>query len=235
MKSRKVYVGWALLGAGLLATLLTGTVGPSVTETAAQSSQLPSLLLVSPIADLTQPVSITHAGDGSGRIFVVQQNGQIRIIRNGTLATTPFLNIGTRISTGGERGLLGLAFPPGFATKQYFYVNYTNSAGNIAIARYRVSSGNADVADFNSEQIVLVVPHPVNANHNGGQLAFSQRDGFLYIGTGDGGGGGDTPNNAQNTQPTARKDSPYRCRDRKSCDVHRSGEQSLCRIGGIST
>ena len=198
MKSRKVYVVWAVLGAGLLATLLTGTAGLSVTETAAQTSALPSLVLVSPIAGLTQPVSITHAGDGSGRIFVVQQNGQIRIIRNGTLASTPFLNISTRISTGGERGLLGLAFPPGFATKQYFYVNYTNSAGNIAIARYRVSSGNADIADFNSEQIVLTVPHPVNSNHNGGQLAFSQRDGFLYIGTGDGGGGGDVPNNAQN-------------------------------------
>ena len=116
----------------------------------------------------------------------------------GSWSSTPFLNVSTRISTGGERGLLGLAFPPGFATKQYFYVNYTNSAGNIVIARYRVSSGNADIADFNSEQVVLIVPHPVNSNHNGGQLAFSQRDGFLYIGTGDGGGGGDVPNNAQN-------------------------------------
>ena len=85
MQSRKVYVVWALFGVGLLATLLTGTAGPSVTETAAQSSELPSLLLASPITGLTQPVSITHAGDGSGRIFVVQQNGQIRIIRNGTL------------------------------------------------------------------------------------------------------------------------------------------------------
>jgi glucose/arabinose dehydrogenase len=198
MQSRKVYVVWALLGAGLLAALLTGTAGPSVTETAAQSSELPSLVLGSPVGGLTQPVSITHASDGSGRIFVVQQSGQIRIIRNGILSSTPFLNISSRLSTGGERGLLGLAFPPGFATKQYFYVSYTNPAGNIVIARYRVSSGNADIADFNTEQVVLTVNHPVNANHNGGQLAFSQRDGFLYIGTGDGGGGGDTDNNAQN-------------------------------------
>ncbi|MCM3906198.1 MAG: PQQ-dependent sugar dehydrogenase [Pyrinomonadaceae bacterium] len=197
MKSR-VHVVWVLLGACLFATLLTGAAGPTVMETAiAQSSELPSLLLASPISGLTQPVSITHAADGSGRIFVAQQNGQIRIIRNGTLSSTPFLNISTRISTGGERGLLGLAFPPGFATKQYFYVNYTNPAGNIVIARYRVSVGNADIADFNSEQIVLGVDHPTHANHNGGQLAFSPLDGFLYIGTGDGGSGGDPDNRGQ--------------------------------------
>ncbi len=199
MQSRKVCLVWLLLGACLLASLLSGAAGPSGTETAtAQSSELPSLLLASSITGLSQPVSITHAGDGSGRIFIAEQAGRIRIIRNGTLSSTPFLNISTRISTGGERGLLGLAFPPGFATKQYFYVNYTNPAGNIVVARYRVSVSNADVADFNSEQVVLVVNHPNFANHNGGQLAFSTRDGFLYIGTGDGGGGGDTGNNAQN-------------------------------------
>ncbi len=199
MHSPKVYVVWVLLGASLLATLLTGAAGPPVTETAtAQSSELPSLFLASPITGLTQPVSITHAGDGSGRIFVVEQSGRIRIIRNGTLSSTPFLNLSSHVSTGGERGLLGLAFPPGFATKQYFYVNYTNPAGNIVIARYRVSVGNADLADSNTEQVVLVVPHPTFANHNGGQLAFSSRDGFLYIGTGDGGSGGDPNNRAQN-------------------------------------
>ncbi|MFN2513575.1 MAG: PQQ-dependent sugar dehydrogenase [Pyrinomonadaceae bacterium] len=199
MQSRRVYHAWVLLGACLLASLLTGAAGPSVTETtAAQSSELPSLLLASPITGLSQPVSMTHAGDGSGRIFVAEQTGRIRIIRNGTLSSAPFLNISTRISTGGERGLLGLAFPPGFATKQYFYVNYTNPAGNIVVARYRVSVSDVDIADFNSEQVVLVVNHPNFANHNGGQLAFSSRDGFLYVGTGDGGGGGDTSNNAQN-------------------------------------
>src|SRR5688572_9665035 len=123
MQSRKVYVVFALLGGCLLATLLSGVAGPSLMETSAQSSQLPVLVLSSPIAGFTQPVSITHASDGSGRLFVVQQNGQVRIIRNGILSATPFLNISTRISTGGERGLLGLAFPPDFATKQYFYIN----------------------------------------------------------------------------------------------------------------
>ena len=198
MQSRNVCVVWVLFGACLLATLITGAAGPSVVKTSAQSSELPSLLLASPITGFAQPVSITHAGDGSGRIFVVEQSGRIRIIRNGTLSSTPFLNISSRISMGGERGLLGLAFPPGFATKQYFYVNYTNTAGNIVVARYHVSAGNADVADFNSEQIVIGVDHPDFGNHNGGQLAFGSGDGFLYIGTGDGGSGGDPNNRAQN-------------------------------------
>ena len=198
MRSRNVYVVCVISSAFLLTTLLTGAFGPSVRPTVAQSSDLPSLLLTSPVTGLAQPVTITHAGDGSGRMFVAEQAGRIRIIRNGTLAPTPFLDLGSRISTGGERGLLGLAFPPGFATRQHFYVNYTNPAGNIVIARYRVSVGNPDVADFNSEQVVLVVDHPNFANHNGGQLAFSPRDGYLYIGTGDGGSGGDPNNRAQN-------------------------------------
>jgi glucose/arabinose dehydrogenase len=198
MQSRKVYVVFALLGGCLLATLLSGVAGPSLMETSAQSSQLPVLVLSSPIAGFTQPVSITHASDGSGRLFVVQQNGQVRIIRNGILSATPFLNISTRISTGGERGLLGLAFPPDFATKQYFYINYTNSVGNIVVARYRVPSGTPDVADSTTEQVVLEINHTQFSNHNGGQLAFSARDGFLYIGTGDGGSGGDPNNRAQN-------------------------------------
>lgn len=198
MQSRKIYLVGVVLGTCLFAILLPGAAGPSVTESViAQSSELPSLLLSSPITGLTQPVSITNAGDGSGRIFVAEQTGRIRIVRNGTLSSTTFLNLSTRISMGGERGLLGLAFPPGFATKQHFYANYTNPAGNIVIARYRVSVGNADIADFNSEQVVLVVNHPTHANHNGGQLAFGSRDGFLYIGTGDGGSGGDPDNRAQ--------------------------------------
>jgi uncharacterized repeat protein (TIGR01451 family) len=194
MQSRRFYVALFLLGTSLLGALLTTGASSSV-EAAAE---LPSIVLSSPIGGFAQPVAITHAGDGSGRLFVVEQPGRIRIIKNGTLLATSFLDIGTRITTIGERGLLGLAFPPGFATKQYFYVFYTNLNGDIVIARYRVSAGNADVADAGSEQIVLTVPHPTNDNHNGGQLAFSQRDGFLYIGTGDGGAGNDPPNNSQN-------------------------------------
>jgi glucose/arabinose dehydrogenase len=189
----------------LLATILLGEapIGPFITFRAGAHSvvlaaELPTIALSSPIGGLTQPVSIGHAGDGSGRLFIVEQTGRIRIIKNGVLLPTPFLNISNRISAGGERGLLGLAFPPGFAIKRHFYVNYTNPVGNIVIARYRVSAGNNDLADPDSEQIVLTFNHSQFANHNGGQLAFGPHDGFLYIGTGDGGSGGDPDNRAQN-------------------------------------
>ena len=148
------------------------------------------------VSGVSQPVHVTHAGDGSGRIFVVEQGGRIRIIRNGVLEATPFLDIAGRVSCCGERGLLSVAFPPGYAAKGHFYVNYTNKAGNTVVARYRLTT-NPDVADPGSEQVVLTVPQPY-ANHNGGQLAFGPNDGYLYIGMGDGGSGGDPENRAQN-------------------------------------
>ena len=101
------------------------------------------------------------------------------------------------MSAGGEQGLLSVAFPPGFASKGYFYVNYTRTPdGATVVARYRVSAGDANVADPASEEVVLTIPQPF-ANHNGGQLAFGP-DGYLYIGMGDGGSGGDPLNNGQN-------------------------------------
>ncbi len=155
------------------------------------------LTLTPLVTGLENPTAITHAGDGSDRIFIVEQEGRIQIIQNGNLLATPFLDISTRISTGGERGLLGLAFPPNYASKGYFYVNYTNPAGDTVVARYRLTN-DPNVADLNSEEIILTVDQPFE-NHNGGQLAFGP-DGYLYIGMGDGGGGGDPQNNAQNPQ-----------------------------------
>ncbi len=148
---------------------------------------------------LSSPVHIANAGDGSGRLFVVEQAGTIRIYKNGALLATPFLDISGLVTCCGEQGLLSVAFHPKYASNGYFYVYYVNtlvSPGDITIARYHVSA-NPDVADPASAQIVLVVPHPTNANHNGGQLYFSPTDGYLYVGTGDGGSGGDPPNNAQ--------------------------------------
>ncbi|MCX8007003.1 MAG: cell wall-binding repeat-containing protein [Coriobacteriia bacterium] len=146
-----------------------------------------------------QPVDVTGAGDGSGRLFIVEKRGRIRIGRlaDNTLLTTPFLDVSGLVSTGGEQGLLGLAFPPGFgSSKQHFYVNYTDRAGDTVVARYRVSS-DANRADPASAQRILRVDQPY-ANHNGGQLAFGP-DGCLYIGMGDGGGSGDPLGNGQNT------------------------------------
>jgi glucose/arabinose dehydrogenase len=157
---------------------------------------LPTPTLTLQAGGLKQPDYITNAGDGSDRLFVVEQTGQIALIQNGQVLSTPFLNISDRVKTGGEDGLLSVAFPPNYASKRYFYVYYTNKAGNNVVARYRLTA-NGNVADPNSEQIILTLNHPNFSNHNGGQLAFGP-DGYLYIGTGDGGGGGDPNNNAQN-------------------------------------
>lgn len=147
------------------------------------------------LSGFIQPTHITHAGDGTGRLFVVEQNGRIRVIRNGLLLDVPFLDIVSRVSCCGERGLLSVAFPPGFETKSYFYVNYTDLSGNTVLARYHLSA-NPDVADSASEEILLTVPQPF-ANHNGGQILFGP-DNFLYIGMGDGGSAADPLNNGQN-------------------------------------
>lgn len=160
---------------------------------------MPVLSFTSVASGLTSPTVITHAGDGSGRLFVAEQGGTVRIVNSsGTLLSTPFLDISGRLVSGGEQGLLGLAFPPGFAGKNYFYVHYTRAAdGAIVVSRFLVSASNPDLADAASEQVILVVLHPTNTNHNGGQLAFGP-DGMLYVGLGDGGGGGDPLGNGQN-------------------------------------
>ncbi|MFY7846356.1 PQQ-dependent sugar dehydrogenase [Chryseobacterium gambrini] len=143
----------------------------------------------------TAPVEIAHANDS--RMFVVQQNGIIKILQsNGTVNSTNFLNISSKITYGGERGLLGLAFHPQYPTNGYFFVYYNDTGGNITVARYTRSSANPDVADPATEKIVLNLPKPFD-NHNGGSIHFAP-DGYLWVVTGDGGSGGDPNNNAQN-------------------------------------
>ncbi|CAD7816582.1 Quinoprotein glucose dehydrogenase B [Chryseobacterium aquaeductus] len=144
---------------------------------------------------LSSPVEITHANDS--RLFVVQQNGIIKIIQpNGTVNAADFLNISSKVNFGGERGLLGLAFHPQYATNGYFFVYYNNSAGNIIVARYSVSTTNPNVANDTTEKIILNIPKPFD-NHNGGSMHFAP-DGNLWVVTGDGGSGGDPNNNGQN-------------------------------------
>jgi glucose/arabinose dehydrogenase len=140
------------------------------------------------------PVEITNAGDS--RLFVVQKGGLIRILNaDGTVNATPFLNLSAFVSTNSERGLLGLAFHPNYATNGYFFVNYTNLAGNTVIARYTVNASNPNIANT-TETILMTITQPF-ANHNGGTIKFGP-DGYLYIGMGDGGSGGDPGNRAQN-------------------------------------
>lgn len=146
-----------------------------------------------------KPVGLAHAGDGQGRLFVVEQAGVIRIIRNNQVVDTPFLDLRDRVgSSGNEQGLLGLAFHPSYRQNGQFFINYTDSMGDTVIARFQVSKDNPDQADVTSEKVLLKVSQPF-ANHNGGALAFGH-DGYLYLGLGDGGSAGDPQNNAQSLQ-----------------------------------
>lgn len=142
-----------------------------------------------------RPAEIVNAGDG--RLFVVEQTGRIQILNaDGSTNETPFLNLSTMVSTGGEQGLLGLAFHPDYATNGYFYINYTDLNGDTVIARYTKSATDDNVADPASVLVMLNVDQPFD-NHNGGCLRFGP-DGYLYIALGDGGDGGDPGNRAQN-------------------------------------
>ncbi|MDE0076236.1 MAG: PQQ-dependent sugar dehydrogenase [Caldilineaceae bacterium] len=147
-------------------------------------AELPQFSLDKVVEGLALPVQVTHAGDGSGRLFVVEQEGRIRIVRDGVVEETPFLDIASRVRCCGERGLLNVAFPPGYADKRYFYVSYIDRAGDTVISRF-TTAADPDLADSESEEVVLLIAQPDQV-HNGGRLAFGP-DGYLYVGSGDGG------------------------------------------------
>ncbi len=192
----KVCATFLLLLCGLTTIfILTDNSGSGSAR--AQGSTLPTLAISPFVSGVPSPIGITHAGDGSGRVFIIQQAGRIRVVKNNALLATPFLDISARVSCCGERGLLGLAFPPDYELKGYFYVNYTNTAGTTVISRFQKSAGSDDVADPSTEQILITIAQPF-ANHNGGHMAFGPTDGQLYVGMGDGGDGGDPGNRAQN-------------------------------------
>ena len=198
MQKRVVFVTCWLLVA-LAATVSAQGDGPITTRSAPPDPA--QVRLVEAASGFERPLYVTHAGDGSDRLFVVEQAGRIWILQDGERLQTPFLdlsNVVTGVGQGySEQGLLGLAFHPDYADNGRFFVNYTDRSGNTAIAEYRVSADNPDRADPGSGQILLTAEQPY-PNHNGGQLAFGP-DGYLYIGLGDGGSGGDPQGNAQNT------------------------------------
>jgi len=176
-----------LFGLSILFWLAASASHPAHAQTS-----WPEIVLTTPISGFSQPVHVTHAGDGSGSIFVVELAGRISVVKNGLRQSTPFLDIGaSRVSD----GMLSIAFPPGYGKKgkKSFYVNYVDAERNVVIARYQVSS-NPDIANAASGQIVLKVASPWPAadniaGHAGGELAFGP-DGLLYVGIGDGGYGG---------------------------------------------
>ena len=158
----------------------------------------PSITTREVITGLSQPMQLVHAGDGSNRIFIPQKGGDIKVYDKNYTFLSTFLTV-SPISSGGEQGLLSMCFHPQYKTNGLFFVYYTTTIGSLEIARYQIGSGNDSInlARPSSKKIVITIPHPGYANHNGGTLRFG-KDGFLYLSTGDGGGGGDPDNNGQN-------------------------------------
>jgi hypothetical protein len=168
-----------------------------VRDEAAAAAQVPAdITLETVLTGLDSPVYVTNAGDLSQRLFFVEQPGRIKTLHEGSTSASVFLDITGRVLAGGERGLLGLAFHPQFETNRRFFVNYTRRPdGATVIAEYRASATNPDLAEP-TEITLLTFAQPF-ANHNGGMIEFGP-DGFLYIGTGDGGSANDPGNRAQN-------------------------------------
>ena len=171
-----------------------------------RTNPIPSLNAISlqlVASGLTAPLDLEQPNDGSGRLFVVEQGGAIKILQNGAVLPQPFLNISNKVIFQGEMGLLGLTFHPAFQSNRKFYVNYVRNAGGqfqSVIAEYLASVTNPNQSDPASERILLTVNQVSNfTNHKAGQLAFGP-DGFLYFGLGDGGGAGDPFGHGQNTQ-----------------------------------
>jgi glucose/arabinose dehydrogenase len=179
----------AVLVSILLASACNGSSGGGAVVST------PGLVATVVASGLSSPLHLT-APASDPRLFVVEKPGRIRIVENGQLRATPFLDISSLVSTGSEQGLLSLAFHPQYAANGYFYVNYTDTSGNTRVVRYAVSA-DPNVADVASAKLILAVAQPAS-NHNGGHILFGP-DGMLYIAMGDGGGGGDPFSNGQDT------------------------------------
>ena len=178
-----------------LAVLAASTIGTTAADAATDPRQLKATWsLVT--GNLSQPVAMTHAPGESARMFVTQRSGKIRVIRNGVLKATPFLDLTSRVRADGEGGLLSIAFRADYATSGVFFVLYTDANLTIRLRRFRASPPSSDTAIFSGVD-VLSIPHPTNTNHFGGQLQIGP-GGYLFLSTGDGGGGEDPKGNAQN-------------------------------------
>lgn len=188
----------AFISVALALVLFGASADVIALTTDATSAETPSIRLELAVSGFAKPTAVTNAGDGSGRLFVAEKPGRIQIVRDGAVLATPYLDINDIVRTkGNEQGLLSLAFHPGYGSNGQFFVDYTNNAGDVVIARYRVSDANPDRADPASAEILLTISKPYD-DHNAGQLAFGP-DGYLYIGVGDGGAESEPDRNAQRT------------------------------------
>ncbi|MCA1778415.1 MAG: PQQ-dependent sugar dehydrogenase [Xanthomonadaceae bacterium] len=197
------------------------------------SGQIPAdvtLEAVDGVAGLNVPLGIKNAADGSGRLFIIEQGGTIRVIDgDGTLLATPFVNLGNLVTSGNERGLLDVAFHPQFASNGLFYLHYSagsnrpagTASGDTIVAEFSLS-GDPNVGNSTPERVILTVAQDF-ANHNGGQMRFGP-DGYLYLGLGDGGSGNDPCNRAQTLDPATLVDP-------SSCNSSASLDDSLALLG----
>ncbi|MFL5758196.1 MAG: PQQ-dependent sugar dehydrogenase [Thermomicrobiales bacterium] len=187
---------------GSLLVVLTIAIPAVLTTGASAQNATPAepatakFKLVEVLTGLNQPLQLVDPDDGSRRLFVVEKTGQVLIYLDKKLLDTPFLDIGSLVSSGSEQGLLSLAFHPDFKSNGFFFVDYTDANGDSNIVRYKVSANDPNVADPESAERILFLDQPF-ANHNGGLVMFGP-DGYLYIGFGDGGSQGDPNGNGQN-------------------------------------
>jgi len=201
--SHATRIAAVIIAAFLLASCGGSSSSPSPNPTLTPSGPPARLALNLVVSGLASPLDLAVPDDGSGRLFVVEQGGRIKIIQNGSVLSPPFLDISSKVTTGGEMGLLGVTFHPNFSSSRKFYVNYVRTqTGQIqsVIAEYSVASATSNQTDASTERILLTVNQVGNfTNHKAGELAFAA-DGFLYFGLGDGGSGGDPNGNGQNKQ-----------------------------------
>src|SRR4051794_10539889 len=192
----KMRVRRILIGTALLATATTGLWSASIAATPTVSPSHVTVSYHKVVGGFDSPVYVTSSRDGSHRLFVVEQAGRVRVVKSGAVQSTAYLNITSKVLSGGERGLLSIAFHPNFKAHPFVYAAYTRSDGALQVSRFRAASAAAKTVSASTEVRLLTVPHPTESNHNGGQLMFS-RAGYLFITTGDGGGGGDPFGNAE--------------------------------------
>ena len=214
MRARPVIASAALIAASLV---VAGSVSSEAATTA------PSKVTVTfrkVVGGFHSPVYVTSARDGSHRLFVVEQAGTVRLVKSGVVQSTAYLNLSAEVLSGGEQGLLSIAFHPNFAQHPLVFAAYTRSDGALQVSRFRASSASASTVARSTEVRLFAVPHPNQTNHNGGQLMFGA-GGLLYVTTGDGGGAGDPYGNAERLTSLSGKilrlDIDHACGGRHYC------------------
>ena len=210
----------ALVCASLVAT---GVVAGTSVSQATTPTRAPSAVRVTfhkMVGGFSSPVYVTSSRDGSHRLFVVEQGGTVRVVKNGAVQSTPYLNLTSEVQSGGEQGLLSIAFHPQFKAHPFVFAAYTLSTGALQVSRFKASSASSTSIARSTEIRLFKVPHPNQSNHNGGQLMFG-RGGYLFVTTGDGGGGDDPYRNAERLTSLSGKilrlDVDHACGKRHYC------------------